>query len=179
MLRSRSSRRSRRCSGHRRGNQPDRSLRGYTSGAARGAGWPGLPPFLETVRNRRPRSSFHALHESPPFDGLSTKSGRRDSLSSFRPLPQAKYSRPPAVERSETLSTRSVRTTPFAWRCLHSPAYTCIHAHFGDFTFTQLRSFLLIFLQLRLQVGSRSPCAFATKTRPAGTYTPSADTVEG
>jgi hypothetical protein len=75
MLRSRSSRRSRRCSVHRRGNQPDRSLRGYTSGAARGAGWTGLPPFLETVRNRRPRSSFHALHESPPFDGLSANRG--------------------------------------------------------------------------------------------------------
>jgi len=35
-------------------------------------------------------------------------------------------------------------------------ALTCIHAHFGDFTCVQLRSFLLISLQLRLQLAKRS-----------------------
>jgi hypothetical protein len=35
---------------------------------------------------------------------------------------------------------------------MHSRAYTCIHAHFGDFSCVQLRSFLLISLQLRLQL---------------------------
>ena len=39
---------------------------------------------------------------------------------------------------------------------MHSPAFTCIHVHFRDFTFTQLRSFLLISLQLRLQFGKQS-----------------------
>ena len=32
---------------------------------------------------------------------------------------------------------------------------SCIHAHFGDFTFIQMRSFLLISLQLRLQLLAR------------------------
>jgi hypothetical protein len=54
---------------------------------------------------------------------------------------------------------------------MHSPAYTCIHAHFGDFTFTQLRSVLLISLQLRLQlekeVPSASPQAFERLVFPA------------
>ena len=39
---------------------------------------------------------------------------------------------------------------------MHSPAYTCIHAHFRDFTCVHLRSFLLISLQLRLQFRRRS-----------------------
>ena len=58
-------------------------------------------------------------------------------------------------------------TTPFAWRYMHSRAYTCIHTHFGDFTFTQLRSFLLISLQLRLQFGIQDGSEQAGPRRPA------------
>jgi len=62
------------------------------------------------------------------------------------------YSRPPAVEPEARPSSAERETTPFAWRYMHSPAYTCIHAHFSDFTCVHLRSFLLISLQLRLQL---------------------------
>jgi hypothetical protein len=121
MLRSRSSRRSRRCSVHRRGNQPDRSLRGYTSGAARGAGWTGLPPFLETVRNRRPRSSFHALHESPPFDGLSANRGG-----------EIRCRRSDLCRRQSTRDLLNpIRVAVHALTCihLHSLAFRRFHLH--------------------------------------------------
>jgi hypothetical protein len=126
MLRSRSSRRSRRCSVHRRGNQPDRSLRGYTSGAARGAGWTGLPPFLETVRNRRPRSSFHALHESPPFDGLSANRGGEIRC-----------------RRSDLCRRQSTRDLLNPIR-VAVRALTCIHLHSFTFRRFHLHSVALI-----------------------------------
>ena len=96
------------------------------------------------------------MHESPPFDGPSANRGGeircRGEAETFE---QAKPARLLATSchrgEAETLSRRSLRTTPFAWRYMHSPAYTCIQAHFVSFTCIQLRSFLLILLQLRLQ----------------------------
>ena len=94
--------------------------------------------------------SSHACHRgdtSTPGPFCSEGLGRRDSLSSFRPLPQGRSSRPTAVEPQARPSSAKRETTPFAWRYVHSPAYTCIHVHFRDFTCVQLRSFLLISLQ--------------------------------
>ena len=51
----------------------------------------------------------------------------------------------------ETLSRRSLRSTPFAWRCVHSRAYSSIHTQFGDFTSVHFLSFILILLQVQLQ----------------------------
>jgi hypothetical protein len=97
----------------------------------------GLPNLLTVSqeREREPRIGNPRYTQSP---------SARDLLPSNR-------------VSGETLSRRSLRTTPFVWRCMHSPAYTCIHVHFGDFTCVHLRSPLLISLQLRLQLESEVP----------------------
>jgi len=96
---------------------------------------------------------FSELHQGGRTTRFLTPSARQG-----RAVPPYASTGPPCLSVGDAGIWTHDLLNPFAWRCVHSRAYTCAHRHFSSFTPAKSRSFLLGPLQLleTLEEGARA-----------------------